>query len=171
MSENFLLDPLPRYSLLDPQRRIDRLRDATPQILSTIEGETDLIAVQATLACLLYQVFAQANWCGFYRRVSEQELVVGPYQGSLGCLRIALARGVCGRAATTQQIQVIDDVTTFVGHIACDESSRSELVVPVVVGTRTEAVLDIDSPHLAAFSVAEGECLSDLLHSIWKKLI
>jgi L-methionine (R)-S-oxide reductase len=167
MAEGIDLEPRDRHTLLSLEERLDRLDRAAPQILAAIAGETDVVAVQATLAALLYEVFVQANWCGFYRRVSDIELAVGPYQGTMGCLRIALSRGVCGHAATTQEIQVVDDVETFPGHIACDSRSRSEMVVPIVVSGRTVAVLDVDSPILGAFSEAEAARVSALLESVF----
>ena len=113
--------------------------------------------LEATLACLLWEVLSHANFCGFYRRVGPRTLAVGPYQGSMGCLRIDFDRGVCGACARTREVQRIDDVHAFPGHIACDPRSRSELVVPVVAGGELRAVLDVDSPHLAAFSAAEAD--------------
>ncbi len=181
MSEGLDLPDLQRETLLPPAERLARLELAQPQILAALEGETDPITIQATLACLLFEACIQTNWCGFYRRVSEGELAAGPYQGTMGCLRIALGRGVCGRAARTGEIQLVDDVAAFPDHIACDSRSRSELVIPVSVpggvlpgpssGTsqgrrglpRVVAVLDLDSPHVGAFSLAEAGRLAELL--------
>lgn len=167
MAEGIDLEPRERHALLPLEVRLERLDRATPQILAAIAGEADPIVIQATLASLLYEVFVQANWCGFYRRVSDTELAVGPYQGRMGCLRIALSRGVCGHAATTQEIQIVDDVDTFPGHIACDSASRSEMVVPIVVAGRTVAVLDVDSPLLGAFSEAEADRVAALLERVF----
>ena len=89
--------------------------------------ERDEIALEATLACLLWEALPQANWCGFYRRVGERMLAVGPYQGGMGCLRTPFERGVCGAAARTGQVQLVPDVHAFPGHIACDDATRSEL--------------------------------------------
>lgn len=133
MSEGIDLPSIPRETLLLEVERVGRLEMAIPQIRAAIAGETDPIVIQATLACLLFEACIQTNWCGFYRRVSSSELAVGPYQGTMGCLRINLERGVCGRAAKTGEIQIVDDVETFAGHIACDSRSLSELVIPVVV--------------------------------------
>ena len=140
-----------------------RLRQALPQIEAALEGESDEVAVQATLACLLWETFPQANWCGFYRRVGERMLAVGPYQGGMGCLRIPFERGVCGACAREEATQLVPDVRAFPGHIACDDATRSELVVPVRVSGRLTAVLDLDCPHLDGFSASEARLLEGLM--------
>lgn len=166
MAESFPLPDLPRGALPDPAARLARLAEAGPLVLASVEGETDPIAIQATLACVLWQTFAWANWCGFYRRVSPTQLSVGPYQGSLGCLHIALSRGVCGAAARERKTQVVPDVHAFPGHIACDGASRSELVVPVFdAAGEVRAVLDVDSPHVAAFTDEEARVVEAMLAS------
>ncbi|MCC6646774.1 MAG: GAF domain-containing protein [Polyangiaceae bacterium] len=162
MSEGLLLPPAPRARLPLPAR-LARLEDATPQLLAAVAGETDLITLQATLACLLWETMLQASWCGFYRRVAERELAVGPYQGPLGCLRISLDRGVCGLAAREARVVYVADVREVADHIACDGAARSELVVPVTLDGRVEAVLDLDSHEQDAFSEEEGARLSALL--------
>lgn len=163
MSEGILLDPLPRGTLLPEAARLDRLAAAAPQVLAALEGETDAVAVQSTLACLLWQTLAQCNWCGFYRRVGERMLAVGPYQGGMGCLRISFDRGVCGASAREGRTLLVPDVHAFPGHIACDDATRSELVVPVFGGGRLRAVLDLDSPHPDAFCEGEARALEALL--------
>lgn len=163
MSEGILLSKVARGTLLPEDQRVARLREAMPQILAAVAGETDPVAIQATLACLLWDTLPQTNWCGFYRRIGEDLLAVGPYQGGMGCLRIPFAKGVCGACARTATTQLVPDVRRFPGHIACDDATLSELVVPVVVAGRLEAVLDLDSPHLDGFSAAEGRMLEDLL--------
>ena len=170
MSEGILLPPLPRGTLLPASERLGRLHSALPQILSILEGETDSVALQSTLACLLWDALPQANWCGFYRRVGDAELAVGPYQGTMGCLRIPFSRGVCGAAATTGQIQRIPDVHAFPGHISCDDRSRSELVIPIFDSTgMLRAVLDLDSPSLNAFSEEESAVLVELLERVFTR--
>jgi GAF domain-containing protein len=159
VSEGILLEPVARETLLPEAARVARLRAALPQIRAVVTGERDAVALYATLACLLWEALPQTNWCGFYRRVGERELAVGPYQGTMGCLRIDFARGVCGAAARTKTVQRVPDVHAFPGHISCDARSRSELVIPVVHGGELRAVLDLDSPHLDAFSEAEGALL------------
>jgi GAF domain-containing protein len=159
MSEGILLPPVARGVLLSDSERLARLEEARPQILATTMGEEDAVAIQATLACLLWEVFAQANWCGFYRRVSETMLAVGPYQGTMGCLRIDLSRGVCGACARQGEVKLVADVHAFPGHIACDDRTRSELAVPVLANGRVMAVLDLDSPHVDGFSREEALAL------------
>jgi GAF domain-containing protein len=163
VSEGILLPPVARGTLLPIAARLARLDEALPQIRAVLEGETDAVALEATLACLLWDTLVQTNWCGFYRRVDERTLAVGPYHGAMGCLRIDLARGVCGACARTAAIQLVPDVTLFPGHIACDDTTRSELVLPVVIAGRVEAVLDLDSPHLDAFTMEEARRLEALL--------
>lgn len=164
MSEGILLSPAARGTVLAPAERAARLREAIPQIKAALEGETDAVAVESTLACLLWETLVQTNWCGFYRRVGETMLAVGPYQGTMGCLRIDFARGVCGACARTKETQLVPDVHAFPGHIACDDRTRSELVIPVVSKSgRLEAVLDLDSPHLDAFSREEADLLRELV--------
>jgi L-methionine (R)-S-oxide reductase len=167
MSEGILLPAAARGELLDEATRVARLHEALPQIRAAVGGETDAVALEATLACLLWETFVQANWCGFYRRVGESMLAVGPYQGTMGCLRIDFARGVCGACARTGQVQLVPDVHAFPGHIACDDRTRSELVVPVVSAGRLRAVLDVDCPIPAGFSQAEADALLQLVHDVF----
>lgn len=118
-------------------------------------GETDGIANMANAAALIWESLPELNWAGFYRNVGG-ELVLGPFQGRPACIRIAFGSGVCGAAAATLEVQRIDDVHAFPGHIACDAASQSELVVPIVRGGELLAVLDLDSPEKARFD-AEDE--------------
>jgi len=163
MSEGIALPPVARGTLLDDAARLARLEEALPQIRAAIAGETDAVALEATLARLLWETFVQASWCGFYRRVAESTLAVGPYQGTMGCLRIDFARGVCGACARTGTVQLVPDVDAFPGHIACDDRTRSELVLPVMSGGALRAVLDLDSPHRSGFSRAEADALQVLV--------
>lgn len=163
MSEGILLEAVARGTLLPEAARMARLESALPQILAALEGETDEVAIQATLACLLWETLPQANWCGFYRRVGERMLAVGPYQGGMGCLRIPFERGVCGACARDGATQLVPDVRAFPGHISCDDATRSELVIPITVAGRLLAVLDLDSPHLGGFSAAEARLLENLM--------
>ena len=126
-------------------------------------GESDGIANMANAAALIWETLPDLNWAGFYRNVggdpstgSGQELVLGPFNGRPACIRIPFGRGVCGAAAATLQVQRVDDVHAFPGHIACDSASESELVVPIVRGSELLAVLDLDSPRKARFD-AEDE--------------
>lgn len=170
MSEGLDLPRLGRSVLHPESERLVRFDAALPQVLAALEGETDAVALQSTLACLLWEVFTQASWCGFYRRVGESTLAVGPYQGPMGCLRIDFARGVCGAAARTGETQLVPDVEAFPGHIACDGATRSELVVPVRDGDgRVRAVLDLDSHWPSAFSAAEAARLEALLDGVFTR--
>lgn len=167
MSEGILLDPTPRGILLPEAVRIARLEIALPQIRAALEGEPDPVAVQATLACLFWETFVQCNWCGFYRVTAPHTLTVGPYQGGMGCLRISFDRGVCGAAASTLQTQLVPDVRTFSGHIACDDATRSELVTPLIAQGELKGVLDLDSAHLNGFCVREAQLLKGFLRERW----
>ena len=168
MSDGILLAKVTRGALLPPAERIARLDEALPQIRAVLDGERDEVALQSTLACLLWEALPQTNWCGFYRRIGESLLAVGPYQGGMGCLRIAFEKGVCGAAARTGRTQRVPDVQAFPGHIACDEATRSELVIPMVdAHGRVRGVLDLDSPHLDAFSAAEAERLEALVAHVF----
>lgn len=169
MSEGLVLDTAERGTLLSEARRMSRLDAALPQISAAIAGETDAVALEATLACLFWETLVQANWCGFYRRVDERALAIGPYQGSFGCVRIEFDRGVCGAAARTGEIQIVPDVSK-VDHIACDPRTRSELVVPLFdTSKRLQAVFDVDSNHLDAFSRAEADRLAAFVQGVFRR--
>lgn len=167
MSEGILLAKVARGTLLPEADRVARLQEALPQIRAAVADEPDEVAVLATLACLLWETLPQANWCGFYRVVAPRMLAVGPYQGGMGCLRIPFERGVCGAAARTGETQLVPDVHAFPGHIACDDATRSELVIPVVAKGRLRGVLDLDCPHPDGFSGAEAALLEGLLREPW----
>lgn len=164
MTESIDLPLVVRGTLLGERDRIARADAAAPQVLSILDGELDAIAIEATLACVLYEIFAQCNWCGFYRKTQERLLSVGPYTGTMGCLHIAFEHGVCGACARTGEVQIVDDVRAFPGHIRCDSRTRSEIVLPVRDAEGTlRAVLDLDSVHTAGFSRAEADRLAALL--------
>ena len=128
--------------------------------------EADAIANMANVASLLWQFLPDLNWAGFYRMdknaVGADELVLGPFQGKAACIRIALDAGVCGKAAKTAQIQCVDDVHAFPGHIACDADTRSELVAPVVRNGKVIAVIDLDSPTPSRFDTQDVAGISAL---------
>jgi L-methionine (R)-S-oxide reductase len=127
--------------------------------------ESDGIANMANVAALLWQYLPDLNWSGFYRMV-DGELVLGPFQGKAACIRIPLDKGVCGAAARTGQVQCVEDVHAFPGHIACDVDSRSELVAPVYRDGEVIAVIDLDSPLTSRFDrddVAGISALAQLL--------
>jgi len=125
-------------------------RELLAQAKAIISDETDPIANMANISALLFDALALVNWVGFYR-VIDEELVLGPFQGKVACIRIPLGVGVCGTAAQTLTTQRIDDVHQFDGHIACDASSNSEIVIPVKLKGDIIAVLDIDSTHFERF--------------------
>lgn len=125
--------------------------DLAQQARGMLTGEPSLIANAANFAALVYHSLPDLNWAGFYL-YDGTELVVGPFQGKPACIRIALGKGVCGTAAQTHQTQVVRDVHSFDGHIACDAASQSEIVVPLVKADGSLlGVWDVDSPSIARF--------------------
>ena len=130
-------------------------RDLASALRGLTDGEPDPIANMANAAALIWETLPGLNWAGFYRNLGD-ELVLGPFQGRPACIRIKFGEGVCGTAATTLQVQRIDDVHAFPGHIACDSASNSELVVPIVRDGELIAVLDLDSPEHARFDAEDG---------------
>lgn len=126
-------------------------RDLASALEGLVAGETDAVANMANAAALIWETLPDLNWAGFYRNVGG-ELVLGPFQGRPACIRIAFGSGVCGVAAETRQVQRVEDVNAFPGHIACDSASASELVVPIVRDGELIAVLDLDSPRTRRFS-------------------
>ena len=130
--------------------------DLAAALEGLVAGEPDRIANMANAAALIFETLPDLNWAGFYRNVAG-ELVLGPFQGRAACIRIPFGKGVCGAAAATLELQRVDDVHAFPGHIACDSASNSELVVPIVGADGVLiAVLDLDSPSVARFD-AEDE--------------
>jgi len=126
-------------------------RDLESTLQGLVAGETDAVANMANAAALIWETLPDVNWVGFYRNVGG-ELVLGPFQGRPACIRIAFGLGVCGVAAETRQVQRIEDVNAFPGHIACDAASASEIVVPLIRNGELLGVLDIDSPKTGRFS-------------------
>ena len=124
--------------------------DLAAALEGLVAGEPDGIANMANAAALIFETLPDLNWAGFYRNVAG-ELVLGPFQGRAACIRIPFGKGVCGAAAATLEIQRVDDVNAFPGHIACDSASHSELVVPIVRDGKLITVLDLDSPSVARF--------------------
>jgi GAF domain-containing protein len=127
-----------------------RYRELIPQVASLVEGEPDLVANLANITAAIRDCLPVASWVGFYVMRGD-ELVLGPFQGKVACVRIALGRGVCGTAAAERRTVIVADVDKFPGHIACDAGSRSEIVVPIIASGKLVAVLDVDSYELAAF--------------------
>jgi L-methionine (R)-S-oxide reductase len=120
------------------------------ELEAVLHGERDWTANLAQTSALLMQLLPDVNWAGFYL-LKGGELVLGPFQGKVACVRIALGRGVCGTSAQRRETLVVPDVHAFPGHIACDSASRSEVVVPLLQGDRILGVLDLDSPLPARF--------------------
>jgi L-methionine (R)-S-oxide reductase len=135
-----------------------RYRELGPSLAALVDGEPDLIANLANAAAALKECIAAASWVGFYL-LKDGELVLGPFQGKVACVRIAIGRGVCGTAAAERRTVLVPDVEAFPGHIACDAGSRSEIVVPLVAGDRLLGVLDVDSYDLAAFDEVDARAL------------
>ena len=146
--------------------KAERYASVLASIGGLLEGENDWVAAMATVSCELHHAFAAYDWTGFYRATGG-ELVIGPYQGGHGCLRIPFGRGVCGAAARTRETQLVPDVDAFPGHIACASTTRSEIVVPVLRADGTLlAVLDVDSNAPAAFDAVDQAHLERLCRTL-----
>ena len=151
-----------------PADKAARYAEVAEEIAAVLDGEPNLVARMATVASMLHDAFDPFFWTGFYvvDPMKADELVVGPYQGTLGCLRIAFGRGVCGTAAATRSTQIVEDVHAFPGHIACDSRSNSEIVLPVLnTGGELLAVLDVDSTAYAAFDEVDAQWLERILRA------
>lgn len=146
-------------------------KELAVQLKALLEGEGDSIANAANTAALIYQMVPDLNWAGFYFLASEDELVLGPFQGKAACIRISFGKGVCGAAATTRETQLVEDVHAFPGHIACDAASRSELVVPIVVQGELIGVLDLDSPNPARFDAGDAAGCEALMRILGPRLV
>jgi GAF domain-containing protein len=147
--------------------RSARYREVRARLESLLDGETDWIAALSTVACELHQSFDHYDWTGFYRVVAPELLVVGPYQGTHGCLRIPFSRGVCGAAARTRTTQRVDRVADRTDHIACSATTQSEIVVPVIAPDgQLLAVLDVDSDQPAAFDDVDQRALEEICRDL-----
>jgi L-methionine (R)-S-oxide reductase len=154
-------------SSASPEKLYEQLCE---ELQSLISGESDWIANLANASALLFHSVPDLNWAGFYL-LKADELVVGPFQGRPACVRIALGRGVCGTAAAQRRSIVVPNVDEFPGHIACDSASKSEIVVPMIVGERLLGVLDVDSPKLGRFNDEDQlglEAFVKVLLSEWR---
>lgn len=152
--------------------KIEAYRTVSKEIFSVLEGEVHFVTRMSTVSCLLHQAFPHFYWAGFYMvdPYKEKELVVGPYQGTLGCLRIPFGKGVCGVAAELETTQIVDDIDAFPGHIACDSATKSEIVIPVWDSTdELIAVLDIDSKEQASFDQIDKEALEHILSHVFSE--
>lgn len=149
-----------------------RYASLADEIDAVVEGEPDLVARMATVAAMLAQAFEHYFWTGFYvvDKARGDQLVVGPYQGTLGCLRIDFGKGVCGTAAQRRETLVVDDVDAFPGHIACDSRARSEIVTPVLDGAGILiAVLDVDSTAAEAFTEVDARGLEAIVRRVFAR--
>jgi GAF domain-containing protein len=140
---------------IDADDKATMYRDLASALEGLVAGESDAIANMANAAALVYETLPDVNWVGFYRNIGG-ELVLGPFQGRPACIRMTFDEGVCGAAAKSRQVQRVEDVNAFPGHIACDSASNSEIVVPLIRDGELLGVLDIDSPKRARFT-AEDE--------------
>jgi len=134
------------------------------QVDSLFEGEADMIANMANMSALLFSEMNEINWVGFYIR-KENELVLGPFQGKVACVRIPMGKGVCGTSASRGETVVVDNVHDFPGHIACDAASNSEIVIPIIVNNQVVAVMDMDSPVYNRFTEEDKTGLENLMTS------
>ena len=153
-----------------PADKAARYAEVEVEILAVLDGEPNLTARMATVSSMLADAFEHFFWTGFYVVDPDKadELVVGPYQGTLGCLRIAFGRGVCGAAAATRATQIVEDVHAFPGHIACDSRSESEIVVPVFNASGALiAVFDVDATVKAAFNAEDQTALERLMSRVF----
>ena len=132
------------------------------QLASLIEDETNLIAILSNTSALLNDNLDQINWVGFYL-IENNELILGPFQGHPACVHISIGKGVCGTAVANNQTQLVDDVNTFPGHIACDANSKFEIVVPIHVNNEIIGVLDVDAPITQRFSKDDQQGLEEIV--------
>jgi GAF domain-containing protein len=139
----------------------ERYEELLPQISALLADESDLIANLANVSAALKTAFSHYSWVGFYL-LKNEELVLGPFQGKVACVRIALGKGACGTAAMRRETVVVRDVTKFPGHIVCDPDSRSEIVVPMVRGIHLCGVLDVDSYERDSFDETDRTYLEEI---------
>lgn len=160
-------DALSALDMSSPEKKVQAYQILAEQLQSLIHGERDLLANLSQFSALVYTQIPGLNWAGFYvnrrQRDGREELVLGPFQGKVACVRIPFDKGVCGACARSRQIQLVEDVHAFPGHIACDSASNSEIVLPVLVAGQLWGVFDIDSPLHARFDVHDAAGLTRLL--------
>ena len=137
--------------------KTEQYESLLPQVKAVMDSSVDVIANMANMAAMLHETFG-FWWTGFYRVIGN-ELVLGPFQGKVACIRIEVGKGVCGTTVAEDKTQLVKNVHEFPGHIACDSASNSEIVVPIHRGNEVVAVLDIDSPSLSRFDEADREGL------------
>ena len=147
------MDKLERYQLLLKQAQ------------SLLENEHDLIANMSNISALLFNNLPNVSYAGFYR-YQNHELILGPFQGPVACMHIAMGKGVCGTAAKTRETQIVPNVHEFAGHIACDAATNSEIVIPIMKNEDLIAVLDLDSKDFARFDDIDAEYLTKIANCI-----
>ena len=148
----------------------EKYAELYPQIAALVEDESDLTANMANVSAALKSTFSSYSWVGFYRVVNG-ELVLGPFQGKVACVRIKIGSGVCGTAVKERKTIIVPDVEKFPGHIACDPESKSEIVVPLLAGSRIFGVIDVDSNHLNSFDGTDKVQLERIAEIITKKFV
>ena len=144
-----------------PASKSELYEQLAAQLSSLLDGERDLVANAANFSSLLFHSLPGVNWAGFYF-AKDDELVLGPFQGQPACVRIKIGQGVCGAAAAKCETVIVPNVHEFPGHIACDSASNSEIVVPLLKGSKLIAVLDLDSPLVGRFDTVDGDGLERL---------
>lgn len=147
----FMMNKLEEYELI------------LKQVDAIISDESDVIANMANISALLFDSLSDVNWVGFYRVVSD-ELVLGPFQGKVACIRIPINKGVCGTAAGESKTVRVANVHDFSGHIACDANSNSEIVIPLIINGKVIAVLDVDSPIYERFDEDDQTGLENIIN-------
>ena len=144
--------------------------DLNRDMAALLTGETSFLAVMGNCSALLYERLTGVNWAGFYLLTEADTLVLGPFQGKIACVRIAVGRGVCGTAVAQNAVQRVDDVHAFPGHIACDAASNAEIVLPLVVNGEIIGVLDIDSVEYNRFDSEDEAGLKALTDGLCRVL-
>ena len=139
------------------------------QAYELVKDEKNVVANMANISAFLNEILPDINWVGFYL-LEDKELVLGPFQGRVACLRIPVGQGVCGKAALLQETIRVADVHQFSGHIACDDRSKSEIVIPIIVRYTLVGVLDIDSPYFNRFTKNDQEFLEQIANIIAKEI-
>ncbi len=139
------------------------------QAYELVKDEENVVANMANISAFLNEILPDINWVGFYL-LEDKELVLGPFQGRVACLRISVGQGVCGKAALLQETIRVADVHQFSGHIACDDRSKSEIVIPIIVRYTLIGVLDIDSPYFNRFTKKDQEFLEQIANIIAKEI-
>jgi L-methionine (R)-S-oxide reductase len=157
-----------------PADKALRYEEVAAEIAAVLDGEPNFVARMATVSSMLHDAMPGFFWTGFYLVDNSGgkpgELVVGPYQGTLGCLRIRIGQGVCGKAAADRATVIVEDVNAFPGHIACDSRSNSEIVVPVEnAAGELLGVFDVDSTAFAAFDATDAHWLEKILHDSFSR--